>query len=219
MEVISSRGKKFTDPFIYLGTGGNILMYYRLYLSAVRTQQKEKADEYLAKALESFQLSVHIMKNPENACENDPNMAPSFFMGPAGIYTMGAIIYMHVDGPDAANVKKYVAKVLSMEHLYKEENQGQLEDEILYGSAGYLYCLLLLKDKLGLGGMTGFTTDFNRIIHKVVEAIMIQGVDEKRDYLEFYFPRKKKKAYLGAAHGTIGIIYMLIKALQISPEL
>jgi hypothetical protein len=67
--------------------------------------------------------------------------------------------------------------------------------------------------------MTGFTTDFNRIIHKVVEAIMIQGVDEKRDYLEFYFPRKKKKAYLGAAHGTIGIIYMLIKALQISPEL
>jgi hypothetical protein len=29
---------------------------------------------------------------------------------------------MHVDGPGAANVKKYVAKVLSMEHLYKEEN-------------------------------------------------------------------------------------------------
>jgi hypothetical protein len=76
-----------------------------------------------------------------------------------------------------------------------------------------------LKDKLGLGGMTGFTTDFNRIIHKVVEAIMIQGVDENRDYLEFYFPRKKKKPYLGAAHGTIGVIYMLIKALQISPEL
>jgi hypothetical protein len=37
MEVIDSRGKKFVDPFIYLGTGGNILMYYRLYLSAIRT--------------------------------------------------------------------------------------------------------------------------------------------------------------------------------------
>jgi hypothetical protein len=37
MEVIDSRGKKFADPFIYLGTGGNILMYYRLYLSAIRT--------------------------------------------------------------------------------------------------------------------------------------------------------------------------------------
>ena len=122
MEVITSKGKKFTDPFLYLGTGGNILMYYRLYLSAVRTQQKELADEYLAKAIESFQVTVHVMKNPENACESYPNMSPSFFMGPAGIYTMGAIIYMHVDGRDGANVKKYVAKVLSMEHLYKEEN-------------------------------------------------------------------------------------------------
>lgn len=80
------------------------------------------ADEYLAKAIESFQVTVHVMKNPDSACENDPNMSPSFFMGPAGIYTIGAIIYMHVDGPGAANVKKYVAKVLSMEHLYKEEN-------------------------------------------------------------------------------------------------
>lgn len=62
------------------------------------------------------------MKNPENGSQNDPNMPPSFFMGPAGIYTMGAIIHMHVDGPRADNVKKYVAKVLSMENLYKEEN-------------------------------------------------------------------------------------------------
>ncbi len=80
------------------------------------------ADQYLAKALEAFQVAVHIMRNPEHGCENDPMVSPSFFMGPAGIYTLGAIIYMHVDGRDAANVKKYVTKVLSMENLFKEEN-------------------------------------------------------------------------------------------------
>jgi hypothetical protein len=48
---------------------------------------------------------------------------------------------------------------------------------------------------------------------------MISGVSEKNDYLEFHFPRKSKTPYLGAAHGTIGIIYMMIKALQISPAL
>jgi hypothetical protein len=164
-------------------------------------------------------VTLHIIRNPEHGCENDPNVSPAFFMGPAGIYTLGAIIYMHVDGPDRVNVRKYISKVLAMENLYKEDRHVDLEDEILYGNAGYLYCLLLLKDKLGLGGMTGFTEDFNRVLHKVVEAIMIEGVDEKRDYLEFYFPRKKKTPYLGAAHGTIGITYMLIKALQISPEL
>jgi hypothetical protein len=54
MEVITSRGKKFTDAYIYLGSGGNIVMFYRLYQYAVRTLQKDLADKYIAKAIESF---------------------------------------------------------------------------------------------------------------------------------------------------------------------
>lgn len=48
---------------------------------------------------------------------------------------------------------------------------------------------------------------------------MIAGISEQNDYLEYYFPRKKKTPYIGAAHGTIGVVYMLIKALQIAPSL
>jgi hypothetical protein len=94
-------------------------------------------------------------------------------MGPVGLFTMAAIIYMHVDGKDGINVKKYVEKVLSIERMYDEDKQGDLEDELLYGSAGYLYCLLLLKSKLGQGGLIGFHADIDRVIEKVVESLLI----------------------------------------------
>ena len=145
-------------------------MYYRLYEYALRTQQKELADKYLLKAVEAIQITYHIMK--EAKCEMD-DIAPSFFMGPVGIYTMAAIVYSHIDGKDAINVKKYVQKVLSVENMFEEDNQESLEDELLYGSAGYLYCLLLLKSKLGHGGLIGFHADIDRVIHKVVDAIMV----------------------------------------------
>jgi len=33
---MTSQGKKMYDPFIYLGTGGQAYMYYRLFNYAVR---------------------------------------------------------------------------------------------------------------------------------------------------------------------------------------
>jgi hypothetical protein len=89
-------------------------------------------------------------------------------MGPAGIFTMGAIVHMHIDGEDLTNVKIFVEKVLKMEKLFDAENQSMLEDELLYGNAGYLYCLLLLKDKLGHQNLASQTENIDRVIHKVV---------------------------------------------------
>jgi hypothetical protein len=42
--------------------------------------------------------------------------------------------------------------VLGAAFLYDEKNKrlDRLEDEILYGSAGYLYCLLKLRTNLGI---------------------------------------------------------------------
>lgn len=40
-KVIESRGRHFSDPFIYLGSGGTAYMYYRLYNYATRIQQKD----------------------------------------------------------------------------------------------------------------------------------------------------------------------------------
>ncbi len=43
-------------------------------------------------------------------------------MGAAGIYTMGAIIHMHIEGEDHAIAKIYVDKVLKMEKIFDAED-------------------------------------------------------------------------------------------------
>ena len=72
---------------------------------------------------------------------------------------------------------------------------------------------------MGKGGLTGFHNDINRVIHKVVNVLIVEGTHYKKSYLEYYFPKNDSTPYVGAAHGIIGILYMLIKALQGSPKL
>ena len=110
MEVLQSKGKPFTDPFVYLGTGGTIYMYYRLYHYAVRTQQTDLANNYIGKAVEAFQITNHVMSK---IISQRDHHSPSFFMGPAGVYTLGALIYSHIDDKKGSNVDKYLEKVLS----------------------------------------------------------------------------------------------------------
>jgi len=82
--------------------------------------------------------------------DKDPRASPAFFMGPPGLFTVATLIYSHIEG--GSNVEKYLGFVLNAAFLYDEKNKklDQLEDEILYGSAGYLYCLLTLRANLGL---------------------------------------------------------------------
>jgi hypothetical protein len=101
--------------------------------------------------------------------------------------------------------------------IYDEDNKrlDYLEDEILYGSAGYLYCLLTLRSRLGIR----YHQKIDKVIETVIHSLMVEGVQKDKDYLQWTFPRKRGKPYIGAAHGSIGIIYMMIKALQVIPEL
>lgn len=50
----------------------------------------------------------------------------------------------------------------------------------------------------------------------VVNKLLIKGMKKSKDYLSYKF---YKTPYLGAAHGTIGILYMIIKALKYLPDL
>lgn len=63
-------------------------------------------------------------------------------MGATGLHTLGAILYSKASDSEW-QLKKCIKKVLSPVRLY--ETPEKLEDELIYGSAGYLYCLLLIK--------------------------------------------------------------------------
>lgn len=61
-------------------------------------------------------------------------------MSPTGLHTLGAILYK--ENGSKEKVDKCFDLALNGLDLYDGKND--IPDEILYGSAGYLYCLLLL---------------------------------------------------------------------------
>lgn len=99
--------------------------------------------------------------------------------------------------------------MLNYAKIYDSDKTEELEDEILYGNAGYIYCLLLLRKNMGLIHHEAI----DKALSKVVEALMVSGVNDSSDFLQFFFPKKRKSSYMGAAHGTIGIVYLMLKAL------
>lgn len=72
-------------------------MYYRLYQYAMRTDQAEAAKVYLEKAVESLSICNLLLLEQTKGDPNKIVVSPSFFMGPAGIYTLGALIYSQID--------------------------------------------------------------------------------------------------------------------------
>jgi hypothetical protein len=102
-----------------------------------------------------------------------------------------------------------------MESASMYDNQAALEDELLYGSAGYLYCVLLLKH-----AFPDFRKDkVDFVIRLGVESLFQAGqLEGGLDYLFYRFPRGRTP-FMGAAHGSLGIVYMLAKALQAVPSL
>ena len=70
-------------------------------------------------------------------------------MGPPGIYLVGALINLELDAKENAKAIEFcVAKIISYKINYQIPG-AKLQDELLYGSAGYLYCLLMAKQHLG----------------------------------------------------------------------
>merc|ERR1712194_334614 len=88
-------------------------------------------------------------------------------------------------------------------------------DEWLYGRAGYLYGLLTLRQKIGLGG--GPDEKVNNKIRSTVVQIIQSGriLAHNLGYLNKGLPLFYlwcDEGYLGAAHGLSGIFYMLLCA-------
>ena len=170
------------------------------------------AEIYFIKAMEALELNKGLLKKDSKKKRSD--MAPTFFLGAPGIYTMGALLHLESEGLDSKEAMEYAELVLSGKQLYENSPNIDMEDELLYGSSGYLYCLLLLKKKF----RDKIKDKVDPVIVMVVDALIESGSRQDVNFLYYTFP-KGNSPYLGAAHGTIGILYMLIKATQELPLL
>ena len=214
---INSLGQKKTKTTFYTGTGGNIYIYWKQYLF----YNKEK--KYLDKFYESLKTNLSIIEE-EIGEEESTN---SFFMGNSGIYMFYCIYALEIRSEEI--FEKFFNKLIQLKKISEYKNA---ELELLYGTSGYLYALLFLKKYLLKESINGVVKDSNiknleKTIIDIFNILLNYGIKSMKIYgwnkcMLYPFPlnsTRKPTFYLGAAHGLIGVLYMLLSTIKLFPEL
>ena len=151
---INSKGDKEYDTSFYVGTGGNIYIYWKQYLFY------DKKKEYLDKFCTSLKTNLSI-------AENQNDSTNSFFMGKSGIYMFYCIYALEIK--DKNTFEKYFNKLIEL-RIFSEKKNAEVE--LLYGTTGYLYALLFLKKYL----MSFKSEEVNNIIGKDISKILDDNI-------------------------------------------
>ncbi|XP_062505180.1 glutathione S-transferase LANCL1-like isoform X3 [Corticium candelabrum] len=129
------------DFSIYTGAGGNAYMYWKLSEHYARHFNKSESKRCLQLAVAAIETALSLIGQMAKLHVNS-YIGVSFYIGDAGIYALASVIY-HRSG----HVNKCQHCV---QQLLSESSRASKvdEDEILYGRAGYLFCLLFVKKHL-----------------------------------------------------------------------
>lgn len=96
-------------------------------------------------------------------------------------------------------------KLLEHFHVFENDLGHYVEDEVLYGISGYLYCMLVILHKIDKKNQRAI-----KRIKVLVKVIIEDGLkwSKDEDYILIKWPRerKEKKYYLGGAHGLMGVL-------------
>ena len=197
------------DITVYTGIGGIAMLYIKI--------AKEGGD--------FLHLKESALQYLQIACKNNKFKSKlysriTFLCGLAGPLTLNAIATDDIE-QEKSNASEKSAEIsadMLLQILPAAVAQDEdLPNELLYGRAGYLYALLLLK-KNNVQSIRGKITDEH--IHKLALAIIKNGIK--------YAKRTKRKVpmwwewhdkeYIGAAHGICGILFVLLAAKSYIPE-
>jgi len=188
-----STGKWSEDYSVYTGLCGIALMHLRLglYCRSVRDDAAE-ALKFFNKAYETAQICL----------EADPDSRDvSFFCGIPGYLAIACVSATLLGkGTIASSRKRALLGWARSACRYSE-------DELLFGRAGYLYALLWVKCNDGADG-----EDFNAALRETAECLVANGRQlAQRRYASWPLMwHCFDEPYLGAAHGVVGVIGMLL---------
>ena len=214
--AINSLGEKSYDTSFYVGTGGNIYIYWKQYLFY------DKKKEYLDKFFTALKTNLSI-------AEKEEDMTNSFFMGNSGIYMFYCIYALEIKNKNI--LETYFKKLIELKSFSEKKNA---EVELLYGTTGYLYSLLFLKKYILSRAKDDINNLFNKDMYQILDDTILNifnillnsGIKYMTKYkwnkcLLYPFPvnSRKPQLYLGAAHGLIGTIYMLLSTIKFFPVL
>ena len=214
---IDSLGKKKIRATFYTGTGGNIYIYWKQYLF------HDKKKEYLENFHQSLKTNLSIIEEINKHIKPNTN---SFFMSDSGIYLFSCIYAIEINDKKIFDI--YFNNLIKLKRISMED---KAELELLYGTSGYLYCLLFLKKYISAENNNRIVDKddmkiLNNSIIEIFNILIKSGIENMEEYkwknsLLFPFPMNDEspELYLGAAHGLIGALYMLLSTIKFFPEL
>lgn len=200
LQKLESELKKGVDWFdysVYTGTSGIALMYFHLS----NVLDNEKKDYYFSKAMYYAEKPLSALKHRRF----------SFLCGDAGPLAIGAVLYKK-----AGKIQQSQDLLQSIEKMSSDiiSLQSGLPDELLYGRAGYLFSLLFVMKYIDRNCIN------NSIVQQVISSILKSGqqMSKSGDYKSPLMYSWHDKCYVGAAHGLIGILYMLLQTREYIPQ-
>jgi lantibiotic modifying enzyme len=179
---------------IYTGLGGNVYLYWLLNEMTGLETFRESALSW---------LKICLLR----VAESKP---PTFLCGPAGLFTLAVALHHEP--------KKHLDLLLSL----RSEAVKLDSCELLYGTAGYLVCLIFLQRhvKIPKRYQEVLAKTITKVGNKILErGRQYQSKDKNKDKNKPLMWTWHKKPYLGGAHGVAGILYVLLAAGIQSSEL
>lgn len=174
-------------------------------------------------------------------CEEKTNknafysLPPSFYLGPPGILAMKLILEIEKQQnnikinnntskkqsnsqsiTNLSSIKTIIEKIINFK---KVALSTKTEQEVLYGYSGYLWTLLFTSKILQKNNIE---IDLSNHITDMFFHIIKEGNNNQVEYktkcLTYLFPsnsipKSNEDFYLGAAHGILGSLYVLIKTM------
>ncbi len=211
---INSLGEQEYETSFYTGTGGNIYIYWKQYLFY------DKKKEYLDKFYQALTTNLKFSKY-------EKDMTNSFFMSKSGIYMFYCIYGIEIKSKEILG--ENFMKLIKLKSFSENKNA---EVELLYGTTGYIYSLLFLKKYILSIENKDINSIFDKNMLKVLDETILNIFDILLNsgikYMNLYkwnkcllypFPANDPQFYLGAAHGLIGVIYLLLSTIKYFPNL
>lgn len=185
------------DSSVYTGTTGAALLYLKIFESKILPNP----EIYLRKANELIEICLKNFRRIR---------IPTFVCGEIGMLATATLIYYYQN----KNYDEFVRKILSIHsNICSIESNDDLPDEILYGRAGYLYTLLMLRSKIPNLRQSLIT---DNMIRQIIVAILESGRKTSKN-LHSHWPLTYvwyNEPYVGAAHGYAGILSLLLESIQ-----
>lgn len=158
----------------------------------------------LAYARHANDLLAHRRKHAQHP------LPPSFYCGTGGVDATLALAAVHRQN-DEALLDQAVTSLLSpLEHVLRDQ---EMPDEVLYGRAGYLHALLLVRARLiSLSATHRHIAALTQAADSVFDVILARGVAYEAKHADCPLMWEwHGKKYLGAAHGVVGILHVLMQ--------